>query len=78
MSEKKEKGEGFELGKGCTGHTYQRVSLRIICHKCGQGMKHDIAKTRCEYCDHSLGMMPRLVEERNRHGGKVPTFEVIV
>ena len=70
MSEKKKKGEAFKLGGGCTGHTYQGVSLRIICHKCGQGMKYEIAKTRCEYCDHAIGMFPRIVDDY--------IFEVIV
>lgn len=53
--------------------SYAGVSVRIICHKCGQGMKHEIAKTRCEYCDHSLGMFPRVVYEDDK-----AVFEVIV
>jgi Zn finger protein HypA/HybF involved in hydrogenase expression len=69
-SEKKEKSVDYKLGQGCSGHTYQDVKLRLICHKCGQGMKYEVAKTRCEFCDHPLGMMPRVVED--------DTFEVVV
>lgn len=65
MSEKKkEKTGGYKLGSGCTGHTYQDVKLRLICHKCGQGMKYAIAKTRCEFCNHTLGMMPTIADDK--------------
>jgi hypothetical protein len=74
MSEEKKKSGGYKLGVGCTGHTYQDVSLRIICHKCGQGMMYEVAKTKCEYCDHTIGMVPRVLYDQNDR----LLFEVIV
>jgi len=57
-----------------SGVEYAGVSVRLICHKCGQSMKHEIAKVRCEYCDHSLGMFPRVLhDDKDRL-----IFEVIV
>lgn len=68
--EKNKKSVGYKLSLGCSGHTYQDVKLRIICHKCGQGIRFEIAKTRCEHCDHALGMMPIVAADE--------AFEVIV
>jgi DNA-directed RNA polymerase subunit RPC12/RpoP len=51
---------------------YKGVTVKLLCHKCGEPMEHDAIKRQCEYCGHELGMWPRMIDDNEI------IFEVVI
>jgi len=52
---------------------YKEAIVKLLCHKCGKPMIHDMTKRKCEHCGHELGMWPRMIEDNNEI-----IFEVVI